>query len=127
MFGRTRSTSTETLRTGLGLASLGLGLTQLMNPGGVNQFLGIPDYNPNHSIQRLLGARELVSGTGILFGGNKRAWMWSRVAGDAMDLSILGSMLITGLGVPKRLAPAMVAVGALMILDAGVALRTDDS
>jgi hypothetical protein len=65
-----------------------------------------------------------MSGTGILFGQNTRGWMWSRVAGDAMDTAILGSVFASGLGVRKRLIPSIAAVIALMVLDTKVALRT---
>jgi hypothetical protein len=115
---------TRVLVRALGLASYGLGVTQITQPGGVNRFIGVPDYNPNHTLQRLLGAREIMSGTGILFGQNTRGWMWSRVAGDAMDTAILGSMFASGLGMRKRLIPSIAAVIALMALDTKVALRT---
>jgi hypothetical protein len=129
MFTRKESRSVGNVPSGklakaLGLASYGLGISQITQPGGVNRFIGVPDYNPNHALQRLLGVRELMSGTGILFGKNTRGWMWSRVAGDAMDTAILGSMFASGLGMRKRLVPAIAAVVALMVLDAKVALRT---
>ncbi len=111
----------------LGLASYGLGIMQITRPGSMNRFIGVPDYNPNHTLQRILGAREIMSGTGILFGENTSAWMWSRVAGDVMDAGIVGGVLASGLGMPKRLVPALVAVAGLMVLDAKVAMRTGDS
>lgn len=116
--------SPGTLRTALGLVSYGLGIAQITNPGGVNRFIGVPDYNPNHTLQRLLGARELMSGSGIFFGGNRRRWMWSRVAGDVMDAAILGSVFLSGLGMRKRLVPALAAVAGLTVLDAKVALQS---
>lgn len=110
----------------LGLASYGLGIVQLTRPGSVNRFIGVPDYNPNHTLQRLLGAREIMSGTGILFGENTSGWMWSRVAGDVMDAGIMGGVLASGLGMPKRLIPALAAVAGLIVLDTKVAMRTGD-
>jgi hypothetical protein len=107
----------------LGLFSYGLGIAQVMKPGAVNRFIGVPDHNPNHALQRLLGVREIVSGTGILFGNNTSAWMWSRVAGDAMDTMILSGTLAGKLGTRKRLIPAIAAVVGLAVLDASVAIR----
>jgi hypothetical protein len=128
MFTRKKSQSVGNVSTGalvkaLGIASYVLGISQITHPGGVNRLIGVPDYNPNHALQRILGAREIMSGTGILFGKNTRGWMWSRVAGDAMDTAILGSMFVSGLGMRKRLVPSIAAVVALMVLDAKVALR----
>jgi hypothetical protein len=107
----------------LGLFSYGLGIAQVVKPGAVNRFIGVPDHNPNHALQRLLGVREIVSGTGILFGNNTSVWMWSRVAGDAMDMMILTGTLSAGLGTRKRLIPAIAAVVGIAALDASVAIR----
>jgi hypothetical protein len=107
----------------LGLFSYGLGIAQVVKPGAVNRFIGVPDHNPNHALQRLLGVREIVSGTGILFGNNTNVWMWSRVAGDAMDMMILTGTLSAGLGTRKRLIPAIAAVVGIAALDASVAIR----
>jgi hypothetical protein len=39
---------------------------------------------------RLMGAREIAQGLGILIRPRPTAWLWSRVAGDVLDLSLLG-------------------------------------
>lgn len=132
MFGRKESLSPESRSArqrakALGLMSYGLGIVQLTRPGSVNRFIGVPDHNPNHAMQRLIGAREIMSGTGILFGENKSGWMWSRVAGDIMDASVVGGVLASGLGTRKRLIPAIIVLAGLMALDARVAMRTGDS
>ena len=38
---------------------------------------------------RLVGAREIASGFGILAQNKPTPWLWSRVGGDAMDLALL--------------------------------------
>ncbi|HZH16933.1 MAG TPA: hypothetical protein VE057_21430 [Archangium sp.] len=38
---------------------------------------------------RVLGLREVASGLGLLLQRNRREWVWTRVAGDALDLSLL--------------------------------------
>ena len=40
---------------------------------------------------RLVGAREIASGFGILAQTKPTPWLWSRVGGDAMDLALLKS------------------------------------
>lgn len=118
--------STRDLTTALGLASYGLGIVQLVRPGSVNRLIGVPDHNPNHAMQRLFGVREIMSGTGILFGTNTSAWMWSRVAGDVMDASVIGGMLVSGLGTRKKLIPALAAVTGIMALDAKAAITSGE-
>lgn len=110
--------------TKLGLFSYGLGITQLLRPGSVNRFVGVPDFGLNHTMQQIIGVREIVSGSGILCGDNTSGWMWSRVAGDIMDLTILAGTLGTPVGIRKRLVPAILAVGALTVLEARVALES---
>lgn len=108
----------------LGLFSYGLGIWQILRPGAVNRFMGVPDHNPNHAVQRILGMREITSGTGILFGNNTSGWMWSRVAGDVMDIAIVGGTLAGRLGTRKRLIPTLAGLGALLVYDAKVAIQT---
>src|SRR4051794_41878850 len=55
---------------------------------------------------RLMGIRELTQGTGILTRPRPTMWLWSRVAGDAVDLSLLGLI-----GVKNRRARTAGAVG----------------
>lgn len=108
----------------LGIASYALGIVQLFRPGSVNRLIGVPDHNPNHTVQRLIGVREMISGTGVLFGKNTSGWMWSRVAGDVMDASIVGGTLAASLGTRRKLIPALGAFLGILVLDAMVAIRT---
>lgn len=123
-------TDTETAvstATKLGIFSYGLGITQLLRPGSVNRLAGVPDFGLNHTMQQIIGVREIVSGTGILFGDNTSGWMWSRVAGDLMDLTILAGTLGTPVGIKKKLVRAILAISALTILDAKVALEAREA
>src|SRR4051794_41614232 len=58
---------------------------------------------------RLMGIRELTQGTGILTRPRPTMWLWSRVAGDAVDLSLLGLI-----GVKNRRARTAVAIGKVI-------------
>jgi uncharacterized membrane protein len=71
----------------LGWFSIGLGIAQLLAPRRVAQAAGVPDQG---NLMRAVGVRELASGVGILARPRPANWLWSRVAGDAMDLAMLG-------------------------------------
>jgi uncharacterized membrane protein len=64
-----------------------------------------------------MGMRELASGVGILATRRPAGWLWARVAGDAMDLSLLGAAL--GPDNPRRgrAIAATAAVAGVTVLD----------
>jgi uncharacterized membrane protein len=59
---------------------------------------------------RLLGLRELTCGVGLLTGHRPAGWLWARVAGDVMDVALLGSALASGPPSPERVTAATAAV-----------------
>ncbi|WP_043427885.1 hypothetical protein [Cystobacter fuscus] len=77
----------ERLPWALGWASLGIGLTELAFAEGICRVLGLSKYRADRV--RALGLRELASGWGLLREPQRRDWVWARVAGDAMDLTLL--------------------------------------
>jgi hypothetical protein len=111
----------------MGLFSYGLGTAQVLRPGSVNRIMGVPDYNPNHALQRLIGIREIVTGTGVLFGGRTSTWMWARVGGDIMDIMVIGGTLAGDLGTKKKLVPTLAILTAIAVIDAKVAVGVRDS
>jgi uncharacterized membrane protein len=74
----------------LGWFSIGLGTAQVAAPRALCRLVGASDEGLAPRVMRLVGARELTQGTGILVRPRPTAWLWSRVAGDALDLSLLG-------------------------------------
>src|SRR5689334_4506045 len=89
-----RGTGGERLANFPGLSSVGLGLAQVLAPGGVARACGIdPHDERNRTVMRLLGMRELTSGISILSKQQPTKAMWSRVAGDTLDLALLGKAL----------------------------------
>jgi uncharacterized membrane protein len=110
----------------LGWFSLGLGLPQTVAPGAVNRFLGIRDDRRSRMWQRVVGMRELAAAAGILVIGWPRpvGWLWSRVAGDAMDLALLGAAFDSKNESTPRLAGAIGAVTAITVADVVTAERT---
>ena len=74
----------------LGWFGIALGSAQLLAPRALGTLIGVKD---RPWTLRALGVRELASGTGILAQPQQPAWLWSRVAGDAMNLTLLGLAL----------------------------------
>jgi uncharacterized membrane protein len=106
------------LARGLGWLSVGLGLAQVVAPQSVARLIGVR--GDHRGLFRLLGARELASGIGLLAqpNGPHAGWMWSRVGGDAMDLALLGSAMSSAKRSDRgRLAAATAAVTGVTALD----------
>jgi uncharacterized membrane protein len=85
-----RASAPEQRALGLGWFSVGLGLAQLVAPRQVAQLIGVDDDEQTCLAMRALGVRELTCGIGLLSETRPAAWAWARVAGDVMDLMLLG-------------------------------------
>jgi hypothetical protein len=82
---------TERLTRGLGWFSIGLGAAQVLTPSGMDRAVGVRDNSRNRSVMAGVGgARELAVGVGILSRRRPKSWLWARVAGDVLDLAMLG-------------------------------------
>src|SRR5688572_13358110 len=81
-------TNAKRLARGLGWFSLGLGMTELFAPKFIARISGVPERRSG--IIRLYGLREIASGIGIFAQKNPAEAVWSRVAGDVLDLTSLG-------------------------------------
>jgi uncharacterized membrane protein len=99
---------------GLGWFSIGLGLAELAAPGAVERLVGIEGHE---ALLRSLGARELATGIGILTQPRPAGWLWGRVAGDAMDLSLLGAAFFSPNARHGRTALATATVLGVTVLD----------
>lgn len=98
----------------LALFSIGLGLAQVMAPRRLSAVTGV---QPSPLLMRSLGLREIASGVGILSRKQPSPWLWSRVAGDAMDLALLGLAAAGPRARRNRVAMAAAAVGGVLLLD----------
>jgi uncharacterized membrane protein len=87
---RTRRRTTST--NGLGLASLALGVPLLARPAQALGLMGLADEADRRQLATLVGGREIAAATALL-ARPSRFWLWSRVAGDVMDLALLRSAL----------------------------------
>jgi uncharacterized membrane protein len=106
----------ERLAAALGWLGVGLGAAQLVAPGAVNWIAGIPNRPGTRALQRVTGLRELGTSAGIFGDPQPYPWLWSRVAGDAIDVTMLGLALRTRNG-RRRTALAVVAVAAVTAAD----------
>jgi uncharacterized membrane protein len=101
----------------LGWFSVGLGVAQLASPGGVARMIGVDDDERTRKTMRAIGARELAAGLGILSRPRPAGWVWSRVAGDAMDLALLGKAMSSDDNDRRKTAAATAAVVGITALD----------
>jgi uncharacterized membrane protein len=98
----------------LGWFSVALGASELLLPGGLAALIGV---KRSPKLMRFLGLRELSSGIGILSQPRTAGWLWSRVAGDAMDLALLGAALASSKSKQGRVIAATAAVAGVTALD----------
>ena len=112
-----RSGDGERLAKALGVFSVGLGLAQVLAPQGVARAIGLDEDDENRTTMRAFGMREIATGVGLLTQQRPTTFAWGRVAGDAMDLAVLGRAFRSGRNDNRRLAAATAAVAGVMVLD----------
>src|SRR3954454_4208212 len=78
-------TAPDQLGKALGWFSLGLGLVELLAPHRITRALGMEG---KETLVRAYGAREISSGL-ISLSTEKTLGLWSRVAGDGIDIATL--------------------------------------
>jgi hypothetical protein len=109
---------------GLGWASLGLGIPQVVMPGRFARAIGIKDDTAARRWTLVVGVREHLAAAGILAIDRRRPvpWLWARVGGDIMDLALLLSAWDKRRST-ARLATSIGAVIGIGIIDAVEAVR----
>jgi len=105
------------LAHGLGWFSIGLGVAELVAPEMIAGLIGIRNRERNRQLLRLFGAREIAAGIGIFAQSRLHVGVWSRVAGDALDLTALGMAYSSRLTDKVRLGIATAAVAGVTGLD----------
>lgn len=107
----------------LGLTGIGLGLAELALPARLSQQLGLRN---SRTLMRAMGAREILSGVGILGRRDPTPGLWARVVGDAIDLGLLGVAVGRSRN-RRKLAGAIALVVAISALDVFYARRSQHS
>jgi uncharacterized membrane protein len=105
---------------GLGWLSVGLGLTGLLAPRQLGRAIGVPAVD----LLQFIGVRELATGAALLTKKNAEPWLWSRLVGDAMDVSVLAAALRSNTGTPRRTWAALSVVAAIGAVDFAAALNS---
>jgi uncharacterized membrane protein len=100
----------DSLAQFLGWFSLALGTAQVTAPRAMCRLIGARGDGMSPLVMRAMGVRELTQGIGILTRARPTVWLWSRVAGDALDLSLLGLTAARNDGRRKRTAFAIANV-----------------
>ena len=109
------SSSAKRLAKGLGWFSVGLGLAELLAPRTIANITGVS--KERTGLIRLYGLREIASGVTIFAQEKPTEGVWSRVAGDALDLASLGMAFTAPNAKKGRLAFATANVLAVTALD----------
>jgi hypothetical protein len=116
----------EMLAVGLGWFSLALGVAELAAPHSVARLIGVTPTEKTLTTLRAYGARELGAGLAILSQPDRPTWLWSRVAGDAVDLATLGAAMNMPTTDNRRAWAATVAVLGVTALDVICARQLTD-
>jgi hypothetical protein len=115
---------TEAIARGLGWFSVALGVTQIVAPRRLSRLIGV---NDRPLLMRMLGIRETLAGVSILAQRRPVPGLWSRVAGDGMDLALLGAGLASRNSGKPKLLGATAAVAGVTALDAWASIRLTKS
>jgi hypothetical protein len=83
-----RSVHSLALAKALTAASLGLGATELLAPTVISNISGVVPTRRGRTVIRALGVRELAHGFAVL---GSPALVWTRVAGDILDVALLAA------------------------------------
>src|SRR6185436_9678445 len=111
------------LSRGLGWFSLALGLTEIALPEMLSRTIGIKPKSSTSWLLRAMGVRELLSGAGVLMQPHRPLPLWTRIAGDVVDLALLAVASQTKRSSAARLAGTMAAVAGVSALDVIAARR----
>ena len=107
----------------LGWVSIGLGAAELVLPSLVARATGLPRGGATKGLLRMMGLREITTGVGLLRGDDPGTWMWGRVAGDMVDLVLLGGSMASSRAGRGRLAVATAAVAGISAVDTMTAME----
>ena len=98
----------------LGWFSVGIGMAEILFPETLARLSGFP---ARPKLTRLMGMREIAVGIGILTARNPGPWIQARVAGDAIDLALLGAAFGSRESNPGRLTSTVAMAAAATAAD----------
>jgi hypothetical protein len=109
--------ASDRMARNLGWFSLGLGALQILAPERITRALGMEG---QESLVRAYGFREVASGM-LSLSIEKNAGLWSRVAGDGLDIATLMAALRDDNPKKGNVAMALMMVGGITLLDIATA------
>jgi uncharacterized membrane protein len=112
------------LSRGLGWFSIALGVAELAVPKTLATAIGVDPRGATPWAVRAMGLREVVAGLAVLMQPRRPLPLWARVAGDAIDLALLGVAAGAKRTSTPRLVGAVAAVAGVTALDLVAGIRT---
>jgi hypothetical protein len=95
----------------LGWVSIAIGLTELLAPRRLEEFMGLDGGPQTTGIFRALGVREVTHGVDLLSHADDPALgVYARCAGDVLDSALLGAAMLT-----SRRKSGVAAIFALVL------------
>jgi hypothetical protein len=101
--------------TGLGFASIAIGLSEILMPRKLEKSMGIHN-GVNTGILRVMGVREILQGVDILTHDDPTPGIVARVVGDVLDTALLG-IAATKTRKPGSFATVFLSVMGIGLLD----------
>ena len=112
------------VNSGIAWFSVALGVTQIVAPDSLARLIGIRPTQTTRTTMRAIGMRGLTTGLGLLSKSKRSPWLWARLAGDMVDLSLLGTGVGRRADDRSRAGRAALAVGSVAALDFLAATRS---
>jgi hypothetical protein len=111
--------ASDRMARNLGWFSLGLGALEIFAPERITRALGMEG---QESLIRAYGFREVAAGV-LSLSIEKRTGLWSRVAGDGLDIATLMAGLRDDNPKKGNVAMALMMVGGITLLDIAAATQ----
>lgn len=105
----------------LGWLSIALGAAEVLAPRKITRSLGLRPSGTTTAVVQAMGLREIASGVGILQNPRSKEWLGMRVAGDFVDLALLGAAAFKS----ERPQNALLAAAAVSAVTAFDVLATE--
>ncbi len=114
----------QVVNSGIAWFSVALGVTQIVAPDALARLIGVRPSQNTRTAMRAIGVRELTTGFGLLSNAKSTPWLWTRLAGNMVDLSLIGSGVGRRAEDRTRATRAAIAVGGVAALDFYAAARS---
>jgi uncharacterized membrane protein len=105
------------LARGMGWFGIALGVAEISAPNALTYAIGLCPDRRSAWVMRAMGVREILHGVGILMRPRRPIPIWTRVAGDIVDLALLVTAATTRRWSTPRAAGAIAAVAGAAVLD----------